>query len=266
MAKIVGVLNITPDSFSDGGKYTNLESALKHALTLIADGADIIDIGAESTRPKAKPITQMDEWERLEYILPQLIKLVHSRGKLVSIDTRNSLTAKKAINMGVDFINDVSACNSDPNMMHVIAEADIPFVISHNLGIPANQAITLAKNVDVIANLKDWLRNKTRILTESGIKKSNIIFDVGIGFGKDYKQSLLILSKLEEFKDVGHKIYVGHSRKSFLNKFEPANEIDRDSLTAIMASKIYDYCDFIRVHNVRLTKFIINNFMNIAKL
>ncbi|MBL6621350.1 MAG: dihydropteroate synthase [Rickettsiales bacterium] len=265
MAKIVGILNITPDSFSDGGKYLNLETAFKQAITLISDGADVIDIGAESTRPNATPISQSEEWQRLSYILPKLIDLIHSKKKQVSIDTRNSLTAKKAIEYGVDYINDVSACSSDPNIINVVADANMPIIISHNLGIPADKSITLPKDIDVIENLREWLNNKADLLIKEGIKKSNIIFDVGIGFGKNSKQSLEILSKLEEFKDIGHKIYVGHSRKSFLEEFEPKNEIDRDNLTAIMASKIYDYCDFIRVHNVRLTVFIIKNFMNFAK-
>jgi len=264
MAKIVGILNITPDSFSDGGKYVNIESAFTQAITLIADGADIIDIGAESTRPNAKAISQKQEWDRLDYILPKLIKLIHGKKKKVSIDTRNSLTAKKAIELGVDYINDVSACESDPEIINIAASANLPIIISHNLGIPADKNIILPKAIDVIENLKGWLAKKSDLLMSCGIKKNNIIFDVGIGFGKDAKQSLEILSRLEEFKDIDHKIYVGHSRKSFLNEFEPKNEVDRDSLTAIMASKIYDNCDYIRVHNVRLTMFIIKNFMNFA--
>ena len=263
MTKIVGILNITPDSFSDGGKHFKTKDALEHAEILLKNGADIIDVGAESTRPNAELITQEEEWKRLKKILPKLIKLVHKKKKLVSVDTRNSKTALKAIKAGVDIINDVSAC-SDPDMALVIAKANVPIVISHNLGIPANPKKTLAKNADVILILKNWIKDKSVELIEQGVDSKKIIFDIGIGFGKDAKQSLLILSNLDQFKDVNIPIYVGHSRKSFLDQFEPKTEIDKDSLTAILATKIYEHCDYIRVHNVQITKFMIDNFLTKA--
>lgn len=259
MTKIVGILNFTPDSFSDGGRYNEKNKALDHISELISDGASIIDIGSESTRPGAKALNQEEEWQRLEEILPEAINLIHESGAKVSIDTRNSLTAQKAIELGVDMINDPSAL-SDPKMIDILKNSALPFVLNHNLGIPANPQIHISEKLDVINELKNWAIEKTEKLIEYGIKRNQIIFDLGIGFGKTPKQSILLLSHLEEFQDLNLPIYIGHSRKSFLNQFEPKTNIDKDSLTAVFSAKIANYCDYIRVHNVKLNNFMIKNF------
>jgi len=259
MAKLVGILNITPDSFSDGGKYNNKDAALKHAQKLIDDEAAIIDIGAESTRPNATLISQKEEWDRLKDLLPAIIEKVHAAGKLVSVDTRHAKTAEEAIKLGVDIINDVSSC-SDPKMPGVIKNSEAQLIINHNLGLPADPSNTLPENVDVINEIKNWARTKIKSLIDAGIDREQIIFDVGIGFGKNPKQSILILSNLDEFQDLEVPIFVGHSRKSFLNQFEPKTEMDKDSITAVFSAKIAEHCDYIRVHNVQLSKFMMKNF------
>lgn len=259
MVKLVGILNLTPDSFSDGGRYNNHTAALKHAEELIADGADIIDVGAESTRPGAVPISQVEEWSRLKAILPEIIKIADKHHKAVSVDTRNAKTADEALKLGVKLINDVSAF-SDPKMSSVIKEHNATIVFNHNLGVPADRKITVPENENIIDVLKNWASKIVKELTDFGIPKKHIIFDVGIGFGKTPVQSLQILSNLEELKNLGVAIYVGHSRKSFLNNFEPRDNQEKDNLTAIFSSKIAAHVDYLRVHNVKMTKFMIENF------
>ncbi len=259
MVEIVGILNITPDSFSDGGLFNTKDKAIFKIKQLIEDGASIIDIGAESTRPFAKSITQREEWARLEPLLSETVRLSHSLGAKVSIDTRYAHTARNAINLGVDIINDSSGL-SDIKMLDLLKESQVKIILNHNLGIPADPSITISEELDVIDEIKHWAKEKIKSLEENQISKKRIIFDVGIGFGKTPKQSMLILSHLHEFKDLDIPIFVGHSRKSFLNQFEPKSNIDRDSLTAVFSAKIANDCDYIRVHNVKLNNFMIKNF------
>lgn len=268
-AQLVGILNITPDSFSDGGKYNNQKAALKQTETLITEGADIIDIGAESTRPNAQLITADEEWNRLKNVLPNIIALTHQHQKLISLDTRNAITAQKALDLGVDIINDVSGLE-DPNMGQVISSYNKPIIINHNLGLPASPDITLSNNEDIIKVIKDWGKDKISSLeNQYNIPKKNIVFDVGIGFGKTPQQSLEIINNITSFKKLGTKIYVGHSRKSFLNLYQPNSILAKDLLTAYFASKIAADIDYIRIHNITLTKeftscFHHNNTGNIA--
>lgn len=259
MVELVGILNVTPDSFSDGGLYNTQDRAIFKIKQLIEDGATIIDIGAESTRPFAKAITQREEWARLEHILPHIIRLAHSFNAKVSIDTRSAHTARNAINLGVDIINDVSGL-SDIKMLDLLKESQVKIILNHNLGIPPDPNITISEELDVIDEVKKWAQEKIKYLEENNISKKRIILDVGIGFGKTPKQSMLILSHLDEFKELDIPIFVGHSRKSFLNQFEPKSNIDRDSLTAVFSAKIANDCDYIRVHNVKLNNFMIKNF------
>ena len=252
--KLVGILNLTPDSFSDGGKYNSNLSALEHAQKLINEGADIIDIGAESTRPNANLITEIEEWNRLKNIIPNLIELAHSQNKQISLDTRNSSTAKKALDLGVDIINDVSGLN-DPNMGNIIHSYNKPIIINHNLGLPASPDITIDEKQNAIEEIKKWGTEKINTLkSEYNISKERIIFDVGIGFGKTPQQSLYILENIQEFKTLGTEIYVGHSRKSFLKLFSQKNTEEKDILTANFSAKIANHVNYIRIHNVSLTK------------
>lgn len=247
--KIVGISNITPDSFSDGGLSHDPTAALSHIQTMLEEGADIIDIGAESTRPGATPLTPTEEWERLAH-LPQMIDCVHTAGKLVSLDTRHPQTAKKAISQGVDWVNDVSGLESDA-MVEVVREADCKLVMMHALGIPANPDVTLPLGCDPLDEIHRWVIVKLAKLHKKGISKDRIILDPGIGFGKTPQQSLEILLRVEEFNQHRLPLLIGHSRKSFLKLFAETSAKDRDEATlGFSAFLMKAGVDYLRVHNV----------------
>jgi dihydropteroate synthase len=252
--QLVGIINITPDSFSDGGKYNQLNLALQQTDKLIEDGANILDIGAESTRPNAKEISAQEEWARLQNILPQIIKKAQENNLKTSIDSRNSITAQRALDLGVDIINDVSGIN-DLKMINLLKSYNCKIIINHNLGIPANPNLIIDPKKDPINIIENWAINKINLLNlEHNIDKKNIIFDVGIGFGKNAQQSLTILENLKKLAKLNVKIYVGHSRKSFLNLYQPKNNLAKDLLTAHFAHQISPYTDYVRIHNVALVK------------
>ena len=257
--QLAAILNITPDSFSDGGKYNNLEAALTQAKFLLAAGADILDIGAESTRPNAQLISAQEEWARLKEILPEVIQLTKQHKTKISLDTRHADTAEHALKLGVDIINDVSGL-SEANMIKIIKNYDCETVVMHNLGLPASPDNIIPKHQDVIDVVYNWGKNKIANLIEKHhIKQEKIIFDIGIGFGKDIDQSLELINNIEKFSTLGVKIYVGHSRKSFLRKYDLETELQKDLATAYFSAKMAPYVDYLRVHNVALNHQYITN-------
>jgi dihydropteroate synthase len=229
LSKIVGILNLTPDSFFDGGKYNVTSSALLHLQELLANGADVIDVGAESTRPNAIPIDADEEWLRLKDILPVIIQEVQKynqksgwqqSGKRVevSLDSRHWQNVVKAVDLGIDIINDVSGFE-DEQMIKLAVQSGKKIVVMHNLGVPADKNKIIPENLDVIKVLIDWMKNKLEILLKAGVQKSQIIFDVGIGFGKNSLQSIKILQEIDRLRELDLPLYVGHSNKSFLDDF-----------------------------------------------
>ena len=256
MTKIVGILNVTPDSFSDGGKFLSVKKAIKHLEKMIKDGADVIDIGAQSTRPNAKIISAKEEWKRLEPILKEIKKKKYKIK--ISIDSYNHETISKALDSGIDIINDVSGLKSS-QMKKLAARSGKKVIFMHSLSIPADKKITFSDNVDVIVELDKWLKKKISELKKAGIKKNNMIFDPGIGFGKTAEQSLDIIINISEFKKHGIKILVGHSEKSFLSLFtdKPAGKRGRETkmFSALLAG---DGVDYLRVHDVKGNKRAIN--------
>lgn len=240
--KFVGILNVTPDSFSDGGKYTTIESALLHAKKLIEDGASIIDIGAESTRPNAIPINNIEEWQRLESILPAVIRFCHANNVLVSLDTRHAESAKKAIALGIDWINDVCGFD-DIAMITAAKDSNCKLVVMHSLGVPSDKNKILSLDVDVIEYLSHWAENKIAQLAAAGILKERLILDPGVGFGKNAKQSWQIINRIDELQKFGVPIFIGHSRKSFLG------DGDRDTATIeVSRALVAKGVDYLRVH------------------
>lgn len=241
--KIFGILNITPDSFSDGGKYNLEELAVERAAELIKDGADYIDVGAESTRPGAIPLTHQQELERL---LPVLNKL----SMPLAIDTYNPDTARIVARFKqVKFLNDVSGF-SDPKMVEVALESGVNVIVMHSLTVPADKNIILT--TPVIPTLLDWIESKFLSLTKAGIPKEKIIFDPGLGFGKDADQSREIIDNAdilaEKCHSFGAKIYFGHSRKSFIGGDIESRDLESAKISALLYKK---GIDFIRVHNVQ---------------
>lgn len=251
---IVGILNVTPDSFSDGGQYSTIESAVARAVEMVQNGASVIDIGAESTRPGATLIHHQEEWDRLKDILPELKASIGERAK-ISLDSYHAATIAQALPY-IDIINDVTGLN-DPEIISMAKDKQIPVIVVHSMSIPADIAITIPINSNPIDYIKTWAMRKIESLVDMGIKAQNIILDPGIGFGKQYKQSLYILRHIDILQELcqslGCKILVGHSRKGFLKSFNHASIEEKDTNTALislyLSSKKVDY---IRVHNVEL--------------
>ena len=250
--QLLGILNITPDSFSDGGKHQNTEQALEHAINLFNSGADLIDIGSESTRPNAEEIPAQLEWKRLYPVLNTIMNYWKNNPwkPKISIDTRNYKVAEKAITLGVDWINDVSGL-ADPAMCRVIKEADVYAVYMHNLGIPANRNILIPSEQDPINYIFSWALDRKIQILQTGIKPDKLIFDPGVGFGKNATQTLQLLRRIHEFNALNLPLLIGHSRKSFLNICTNQPVTDRDHETAVVSEFLArKKIQYLRVHNI----------------
>jgi dihydropteroate synthase len=245
---IMGILNVTPDSFSDGGLFINVDSALEQAYKMIEDGADIIDVGGESTRPGSDSVPIEIELER---VLPVIENLSKTSKICISIDTYKSATAKKALEKGANIVNDISAL-SDPGMASVVAKARVPIVLMHKKGTPKDMQI--APHYDsLILEISAFLQERIQIAIESGISPDQIIIDPGIGFGKTIAHNIEILRNLQEFKVLGKPILIGTSRKSFIGKILHTDDIkDRiEGTSATIAIAIANGADIVRVHDVK---------------
>jgi 2-amino-4-hydroxy-6-hydroxymethyldihydropteridine diphosphokinase/dihydropteroate synthase len=251
----MGILNITPDSFSDGGIYKNIDDINNKINKMVESGVNIIDIGGESTRPNAQIISSDEEWERISPVL-QLIKEKKENNLLypfISVDTYHPETAIKAIELDVEIINDVSGL-TNPEMQEVAKTSKQDWIVMHNLGIPANKEKIIAdESLDKInQTIDEWLIRNIKIWEKSGIDLSRIIFDPGIGFGKNSSQSYKILSCVGRFKKHGLRTIVGHSRKSFLNNIS-INKKNKDVETLGISMKLLKQkVDILRVHNVKI--------------
>ena len=260
---IMGILNVTPDSFSDGGKYFKLEDALKHTIELIKQGADIIDIGGESTRPGATLITEEEELKQVIPVICELCKITEkvsanrrtgkSAKKIsISIDTCKANVARAALEAGVDMINDVSGLTKDLDMVKVAAKYNCPIVIMHNRGIPATKPESENRRIresskKLIGEVYTWLQKQTNYAIKTGIKQENIIIDLGIGFGKTPEEDLALIKNLQEFKSLGFPILVGPSRKSFIRKLFGDEDFENKN-TEIIKLIIKNGVDILRVH------------------
>ena len=246
--KLVGILNITPDSFSDGGLYFSKENVIEHFHQLIDDGADMIDIGAESTRPNAQNISAQEQIERLSLLFDNIKKF----DVPISVDTRDSEVAKYVLDKGANFINDVSGLNSDPKILDIVDQYNAGIIIQHSTKNTADRS----NYNDVVEEVFLSLLKKIKLAENKGIK--NIIIDPGIGFGKNKNDNFEILERIEEFYSLDTPIMVGVSRKSFLGVKEN-NNLLKDSLTlAISYPLIQKNIDYLRVHNVKLHRQLLN--------
>ncbi len=209
---LMGILNITPDSFSDGGLYYNKQNAVKRGLQLIEEGADILDIGGESSRPGSDPITAEEEKKR---ILPVLSEIRKQTDTFISVDTTKSEVLKAALDQGADILNDISGMRFDPKMLELASEKNIPVVIMHMKGTPKNMQ-KRPKYENVVEEIKTFLKKRVKTALKTGIKKNKIIIDPGIGFGKRLKDNLKIIGNLSSFNELDLPILIGVSRKSFI--------------------------------------------------
>ena len=245
---VMGVLNITPDSFYDGNKHFVHEDAIEYAHKMVAEGADIIDVGGESTRPGASPISEEEELKR---VIPLIKILSKEINKPISIDTYKAVVAKRAIEEGASMVNDIGGLIDDENMSKVIAGARVPVVIMHKKGSP----LTMQKNPickDLFPEIMSCLKRSISTAMEAGIEKSKIILDPGIGFGKTMQQNLEILKKLYEFKGMGYPLLIGTSRKNFIGALLNVSAQERLYGTlATLAVSIMNGANIIRVHDVK---------------
>lgn len=249
--QLMGVLNVTPDSFSDGGVHIEPEAAFSHLTNLVNAGAEIIDIGAESTRPGATKIDPQIEWQRLYPILNEVFakKATFLIKPRISIDTRHAETARLALDLGVDWINDVSGLENE-GMCNLLAQQTCDIVFMHHLTIPEDRSHFLPLNQDPVTDLLNWAKNKILTLGKKGITSDRLIFDVGIGFGKLAEQSIEILKNMPIFRDLDVRLLVGHSRKSFFQNMTALPAKERDLETVILSMHLAKHVDFLRVHNV----------------
>ena len=251
--QVMGILNVTPDSFSDGGSFARLETALDQADKLIADGADLLDIGGESTRPFADPVSAKEEMQR---VLP-VIKAVSAKHPSVplSIDTTKAIVASEALKAGATIINDISALRHDPEMLTVAQKSTVPIIIMHMQGTPSDMQLKPEYN-DVTLDVTSFLAERIKWLTENGIDQARIIIDPGIGFGKTLDHNITLLKNLDKLADLGVAVLLGHSRKRFLGDITGVGEEkERDLATAVVAALCADKdIAMIRVHDVASTR------------
>ncbi|MEJ2614471.1 MAG: dihydropteroate synthase [Ignavibacteriaceae bacterium] len=249
-AYVMGILNVTPDSFSDGGLYINSDDAVEHALEMINDGADFIDVGGESTRPGSDIVTEDKELDRVIPVIKKILSAVPET--IISIDTTKSKVAEEAIKNGAKIVNDISGATFDEEMLLVVKKYDASVVLMHIKGTPKNmQQNPYYENV--VEEIYDFLFERIKAAEELGIK--NIFVDPGIGFGKRIEDNFEILSRLDDFKSLGFPVVVGASRKSFLGKTLNLDITERDTATAITESiAVKNGARIIRTHNVKYGK------------
>lgn len=239
---IMGILNVTPDSFSDGGNYTNIEIAVKHAKEMIDDGADIIDVGGESTRPGHKFVSAEEEISRISPVIKILKENIDVP---ISIDTYKSQVAEEALKLGVDMVNDVWGLTYDEDMADVIGKYDASVCIMHN-----QEGTEYEK--DIIESIKEFLENSIEKALKAGVKKEKIVLDPGIGFGKTFEQNLEVLKRLNELKTLGYPILLGTSRKSVLGNIVGGAPKERvEATVATTVCGIRDGVEIVRVHDVK---------------
>ena len=259
--KVMGVLNVTPDSFSDGGKYNRISSAKKHLDYLFKSGANVVDIGGESTRPGSQPISSNVEWKRLKNILKKL-----NKKRIISLDTRKSEIMEKGIKLGVNIINDVSGLNYDNNSVNILKRYKVPFVLQHSQGNPD----TMQKNPkyqNVLLDIYDFFEKKIKFFRKIGIKHNNIILDPGIGFGKNLKHNMTIIKNISIYHSLGLPILLGISKKKYIKELSGEN----DSMSRVggtVSASIFvmmQGVQMIRVHDVNEINQSIKVFKELIK-
>ncbi|MBI1910326.1 MAG: dihydropteroate synthase [Deltaproteobacteria bacterium] len=252
---VMGILNVTPDSFSDGDCWLDPEKALEQALKMAEEGADLIDIGGESTRPGAPSVSLEEEKKR---VLPVLKKIRPRLSIPISIDTQKAALAREALEEGADLINDVSAATFDPEMASVVGKAGCPLVLMHMRGRPE----TMQKEIiyrDVVGEVLQYLQQRIESLSRIGVSRDRLIMDPGIGFGKEFEHNRQLLQNLRKFQTLECPVMVGVSRKSFLGKI--SGRVPQDRLLESVAASFYaalNGASILRVHDVAETRRVLN--------
>ncbi|MFM7412672.1 MAG: dihydropteroate synthase [Planctomycetota bacterium] len=260
---VMGIVNVTPDSFSDGGRHAGVDAAVAHGLALVADGADILDVGGESTRPFADPVATAEELRRVAEVVR---RLAAEGGVPVSIDTSKAAVAERAIALGAEIINDVTGLEGDPRMVEVARAGEVAVCAMHMRGTPQTMQID-PRYGDVVTDIHGYLAARRDALVDAGIPLDRICLDPGIGFGKTHEHNLTLMRAAATFLDLGVPILIGHSRKGFLAKTveqslrRPATEADRDAATAGAACSLAAQgIQIVRVHAVGFVRAALDMF------
>jgi dihydropteroate synthase len=254
---VMGIVNVTPDSFSDGGRLADVEAAVAHGLKLVADGADILDVGGESTRPFSEPVAADEEWRRVGEVIRRLAR---ETAVPISIDTSKASVAARALEAGAEIINDVTGLAGDPEMLRLAVGSAAGVCAMHMHGTPRTMQVD-PRYDDVVAEIHAYLRSRRDALEAAGIPRDRICLDPGIGFGKTHEHNLTLMAHAAAFLDLGTPILVGHSRKGFIGKAieralgRPATLEERDAGTAAAACRLADAgIQIIRVHAVGVVR------------
>jgi dihydropteroate synthase len=260
---VMGIVNVTPDSFSDGGRHAGVEAAVEHGLKLAADGAEILDVGGESTRPFSEPVAEAEELRRVAEVVR---RLATESGVPVSIDTSKAAVAERAVDLGAEIINDVTGLEGDSRMLDVARATGAGVCVMHMQGTPRTMQLD-PRYSDAVAEIHAYLAARRDMLVAAGIPLEKICLDPGIGFGKTHEHNLELMRHAGRFLDLGAAILVGHSRKGFLAKAverslgRPATEADRDAATAGSACSLAAQgVQIIRVHAVGLVRSALDLF------
>lgn len=245
---IMGILNVTPDSFSDGGRFLDLDAAVQRGLEMLEEGADWIDVGGESTRPGAEPVDAASEAARVVPVIGALSKA----GAIVSVDTTKAEVARAALEAGASIVNDISAMSYDGRMAEVVAESGAPVVLMHTRGTPRTMQLDTSYD-DLIGEVYGWLHSRVEYAVSKGIDPESTIIDPGIGFGKSGEGNIEILKRLREFKSLGRPVLAGPSRKSFLGRFSSGKGAGErlPATLAALAASVLNGASILRVHDVR---------------
>jgi dihydropteroate synthase len=258
---IMGVLNLTPDSFSDGGKFNKKKAGVDHAINLFKSGANIVDVGGESTRPGSKSISAKEEWNRIEKIIKKTNKKIP-----LSLDTRKSKIMNKGIKIGIKLINDISGLSYDSKTINILKKYKIPFVIHHSQGIPENMQIN-PRYKNELLDIYDFFEEKINFLRSKGIKHNNIIIDPGIGFGKNLKHNMNLIKSISIFHSLGFPILLGLSRKKFIKDLAGKNDT-KERIGGTVASSLYSMMQgvqILRIHDVNESIQSIKVFKQLIK-
>jgi dihydropteroate synthase len=245
---VMGILNVTPDSFSDGGRFLSVEDAVGHAVGLAADGADIVDVGGESTRPGSDPVPAEEERDRVVPVIARLAAEIPD--VVISVDTRKAVVASAALDAGATIVNDVSS-GSDPEMFGLVADREAAVVLMHMKGEPKTMQEAPSYD-DVVGQVRAFLRERMEAAERSGIEPERIAVDPGIGFGKDLEHNLELMRRLDELRDLGRSILVGPSRKRFIGSILGLPEDQRvEGTIGAVAWAVARGAHVVRVHDVR---------------
>ena len=252
---IMGILNVTPDSFYDGGRFADIDRAFEHAMQMVSEGADIIDVGGESARPGSKFVSAGEEIDR---VCPVIEKITRESAIPVSIDTTKSAVASEAVRCGARIINDISGLTFDPGIIRVAAENCTGLVVSHIRGVPENMQKNTSYD-NLLQDILDFLKLSSESAVQSGVSRDKIIIDPGIGFGKSLEQNYIILNNIHRLREIGFPVLIGLSRKSLIGGLYDSDEDRLPATIAVNAAAVLHGADIVRVHDVKAHRLALDS-------